>query len=164
MSVRLHLILFPKITGAFLFRIFGGFFHVPTTQIYCLTGAIISETHIIIITRHNTKRSSTIIYFLLKYSLFPYMLMQQEILHSFVCLRIKTWNTCELLHIWWHFLCRNGWYLSYIQGFAIQLNKNSFGLSPKQPLNIPLLNANQTLGKPPWYRTVSVKKVLKSAP
>ncbi len=35
--------LFPKITGAFLFRTFGGFFHLPTTQIYCLTGAIISE-------------------------------------------------------------------------------------------------------------------------
>jgi|LakMenEpi03Aug12_release.lakeMendotaPanAssembly.Ray.scaffolds.fasta_scaffold2347066_1 hypothetical protein len=25
---------------------FGGFLHVPTTQIYCLTGALISETHI----------------------------------------------------------------------------------------------------------------------
>ena len=36
--------LFSKITGAFLFRIFGEFLHVPTTQIYCLTGAIISET------------------------------------------------------------------------------------------------------------------------
>ncbi len=40
----LRLIYSPKITGAFLFRIFGGFFHVPTTQIYCLTGAIFSET------------------------------------------------------------------------------------------------------------------------
>jgi hypothetical protein len=42
---RLQLILFSKITGAFLFRTFGGFLHVPTTQIYCLTGAMISETH-----------------------------------------------------------------------------------------------------------------------
>jgi hypothetical protein len=38
-TVRLQLILFSKITGAFLFR-------TPTTQIDCLTGAIISETHI----------------------------------------------------------------------------------------------------------------------
>jgi hypothetical protein len=45
-KVRLQLILFSKVTGAFLFRISGGFFHVPTTQIYCLTGAIISETHV----------------------------------------------------------------------------------------------------------------------
>jgi hypothetical protein len=54
-TVRLQLILFSKITGAFLFGIFGifgGFLHAPTTQIYCLTGAIISETHIIIITMH----------------------------------------------------------------------------------------------------------------
>jgi hypothetical protein len=58
-TVRLHLILFSKITGAFLFRIFGGFLHIPTTHIYCLTGAIISETHIIIITIHNPPRSST---------------------------------------------------------------------------------------------------------
>ncbi len=36
--------LFSKIIGAFLFRIFGGFLHVPTAQIYCLTGAIIRET------------------------------------------------------------------------------------------------------------------------
>ena len=42
-KVRLQLILFSKITGAFLFRIF---LHVLTTLIYCLTGAIISETHI----------------------------------------------------------------------------------------------------------------------
>jgi len=35
--------------------------------------------------------------------------------------------------------------LSAMQGFAIQLNKNSFGLTPAQQLNIPLLNANQTL-------------------
>jgi hypothetical protein len=47
-TVRLQLILFYKITGAFWFRIFCGFLHVPTTQIYCLTGPIISETHIII--------------------------------------------------------------------------------------------------------------------
>jgi hypothetical protein len=59
-TLRLQLILFSKKTGAFLFRIFGGFLHVLTTQIYCLTGAIISETHIIIITIHNTTRSSTI--------------------------------------------------------------------------------------------------------
>jgi hypothetical protein len=52
-----------KITGAFLFRIFGGFLYVPTTQIYCFTGAIISETHIIIITMHNTTRSSTVLVF-----------------------------------------------------------------------------------------------------
>ncbi len=31
--VRLQLILFPKITGAFLFRTFGGFLHVPTTDL-----------------------------------------------------------------------------------------------------------------------------------
>jgi hypothetical protein len=36
-----------KVTGAFLFRIFGGFLHVPATQICCLPGVIISETHII---------------------------------------------------------------------------------------------------------------------
>ncbi len=42
----LRLILFSKVTGAFLLRTFGGFLHVPTTQIYCLTGAIISETQI----------------------------------------------------------------------------------------------------------------------
>jgi hypothetical protein len=59
MTVRRRLILFSKIPGAFLFRIFGGFLHVPSTQIYCLTGAIISETHIITTTIHNTKRSST---------------------------------------------------------------------------------------------------------
>ncbi len=41
-----NMIAFSKITGVFLFRIFGGFLHVPTTQIYCLTGAIISEIHI----------------------------------------------------------------------------------------------------------------------
>jgi len=35
--------------------------------------------------------------------------------------------------------------LSAMQGFAIQLNKNSFGLMPSQSLNIPILNANQTL-------------------
>jgi hypothetical protein len=47
MTVILQLISFSKITGAFLFRTFGGFLHVPTTrtQIYCLTGAIIRETH-----------------------------------------------------------------------------------------------------------------------
>merc|ERR1712055_219052 len=32
-----------------------------------------------------------------------------------------------------------------MQGFGIQLNKNSFGLIATSPLNIPLLNANQTL-------------------
>jgi hypothetical protein len=42
----LQLILFSKITAAFLFRTFGGFLHVPTTHIYCLTDAIISETRI----------------------------------------------------------------------------------------------------------------------
>jgi hypothetical protein len=39
------------------------------------------------------------------------------------------------------------WLTPFRQGFAIQLNKNSFGVAPKQPLNIPLLNPNQTLGK-----------------
>jgi hypothetical protein len=63
MTVRLQLILLSKITGAVLFRIFGGFLHVPTTQIYCLTGAIISETHKIIITIHNKTRSSTVLVF-----------------------------------------------------------------------------------------------------
>ena len=32
-----------------------------------------------------------------------------------------------------------------MQGFGIQLNKNSFGMTTSQPLNIPLLNAGQTL-------------------
>ncbi len=32
MMARLQLILFSKITGAFLFRAFGGFLHVPTTH------------------------------------------------------------------------------------------------------------------------------------
>jgi hypothetical protein len=45
-KVRLQLILFFTITGAFLFRIFGGYLHVLTTQIYCLTGAIFSETRV----------------------------------------------------------------------------------------------------------------------
>jgi hypothetical protein len=45
-TVRLQLILFSKITGAFLLQTFGGFLHVPTTQVLCLTGAIISETRI----------------------------------------------------------------------------------------------------------------------
>ncbi len=40
--VGLQLILFSERTGAFLFRTFGGFLHVPTTQIYCLTGAILA--------------------------------------------------------------------------------------------------------------------------
>jgi hypothetical protein len=56
---RQQLILFSEIIGAFLFRIFCVFLHVHTTQIYCHTGAIISETHIIKITMHNTTRSST---------------------------------------------------------------------------------------------------------
>jgi hypothetical protein len=59
-TVRLQLILFFTITRAFLFRTFGGFLHVPTTKVYCLTGAIISETHKIIITINNTTRSSTV--------------------------------------------------------------------------------------------------------
>ncbi len=42
-------------SGTIWFRIFGGFLHVLTTQIYHLTGAIISETHKIIIPIHNTK-------------------------------------------------------------------------------------------------------------
>ena len=32
-----------------------------------------------------------------------------------------------------------------MQNFALQLNKNSFGLTPSQALNIPTLNAGQTL-------------------
>lgn len=32
-----------------------------------------------------------------------------------------------------------------MQNFAIQLNKNSFGLTPAQPLNVPTLNAGQSL-------------------
>ena len=32
-----------------------------------------------------------------------------------------------------------------MQRFCIQLNKNSFGLVATQPLNIPLLNAGETL-------------------
>jgi hypothetical protein len=58
---NLHtLILFSKITDAVLFRTFGGFLHVPTTQIYCLTGAIISETHITKIYLKYNARSSTL--------------------------------------------------------------------------------------------------------
>ncbi len=45
-AVRLRLILISKETGAFYFQTCVGFLPVPTTQIYCLTGAIISETHI----------------------------------------------------------------------------------------------------------------------
>jgi hypothetical protein len=36
-----------------LFLTYGGFLHIPNTKIYCLTGAIISETHIIIIINNN---------------------------------------------------------------------------------------------------------------
>ncbi len=62
-TVRLQLSLFSKITGAFLFQAFGGFLHVPITQTYCLTGTIISETHIIIIIMiNNTTQSSTAFY------------------------------------------------------------------------------------------------------
>ncbi len=61
--VRLQLILVSKITGAFVFRIFGGFLYLPTTQIHCLIGAIISETHIIIITIHHRTPFSTSPYF-----------------------------------------------------------------------------------------------------
>ena len=44
--------------------------------------------------------------------------------------------------------CITLWLVSCVgQGFAIQLNKNSFGVSPKLPLSIPLLNPNQTLGR-----------------
>jgi hypothetical protein len=35
------MIVFSKITGAYLFRIFDGFLHIPNTQINYLTGAII---------------------------------------------------------------------------------------------------------------------------
>ena len=45
--------------------------------------------------------------------------------------------------------------LSAMQGFAIQLNKNSFGLTPTQPLNIPILNANQTLGNSLFFSHIS---------
>ncbi len=70
--VRLQLILFSKRTGAFLFRTFGGFLHVPTTQIYCLTGAMIIETHNeYIIYLNNTTRSSTV------HSMFALKISQQ---------------------------------------------------------------------------------------
>jgi len=32
-----------------------------------------------------------------------------------------------------------------MNNFAIQLNKNSFGLAPQQQMNVPILNAGQTL-------------------
>ncbi len=51
-----------KRTGSFLFRKSGGFLLVPTTQIYCLTGAILSETHITNIYLNNTTWSSTMLY------------------------------------------------------------------------------------------------------
>jgi len=35
--------------------------------------------------------------------------------------------------------------MAAMTGFGVQLNKNSFGLMATQPLNIPLLNAGQTL-------------------
>ena len=44
--------------------------------------------------------------------------------------------------------------------FGIQLNKNSFGLVATQPLNIPLLNAGQTLDiNLPMNWTGSVQKM-----
>jgi hypothetical protein len=46
LMVRQQLISFSKRIGTFLFRTFGGFLHVPTTQIYYLIGAKISDTHI----------------------------------------------------------------------------------------------------------------------
>eukprot|EP00088_Acartia_fossae_P025235 TRINITY_DN2605_c0_g1_i3.p1 TRINITY_DN2605_c0_g1~~TRINITY_DN2605_c0_g1_i3.p1 ORF type:complete len:939 (-),score=328.62 TRINITY_DN2605_c0_g1_i3:859-3675(-) len=50
--------------------------------------------------------------------------------------------------------------LSGMTGFAIQLNKNSFGLNPAQPLNIPTLNANQTLDiSLPMNTTGAVQKM-----
>jgi hypothetical protein len=58
--VRLQLILFSKRTGAFLFRTFVGFLHVPTTQIYCLNGAIISKARIANIYLNTMTRSSTL--------------------------------------------------------------------------------------------------------
>jgi hypothetical protein len=65
--VRLQLILFSKRTGAFLFRIFRRFLHEPTTstQNYCLTGAIISETrttNIYLNTMHDHLQRREIIY------------------------------------------------------------------------------------------------------
>ncbi len=57
-TIKLQLVLFSKIIGAFSFRTVGGFLNESTTHIYCLNGAIISETHIII-KINNTPRSST---------------------------------------------------------------------------------------------------------
>merc|ERR1719216_60351 len=39
----------------------------------------------------------------------------------------------------------NTFFVKAMQNFALQLNKNSFGLVATQPLNIPMLNAGQTL-------------------
>jgi hypothetical protein len=61
--VRLQLTLFSKRTRAFLFKTFGGFLHVPTSQIYCLTGAVISETRIMKIYLNTTTRSSKLLPF-----------------------------------------------------------------------------------------------------
>ncbi len=71
--------LFSKITGAFLFRTFGGFLHLRTTQIYCLTGAIIGETRI-------TNR----------YRYLPYIFkIQYTILHR----RIESLLNCNTLYV-----------------------------------------------------------------
>ena len=42
-------------------------------------------------------------------------------------------------------MCFNNKAMQAMQGFGIQFNKNSFGLTSSQPLNIPLLNAGQVL-------------------
>ena len=47
-----------------------------------------------------------------------------------------------------------------IQGFGIQLNKNSFGLVTTQPLSIPLLNAGQPVDNSlPLNCTGAVQKI-----
>jgi hypothetical protein len=67
-----------------VFRTFGGFIHVlPHRFIYCLTGAIISETHIIIIIiiNNNTTRSSTATRYLISSYLFVKLLLEYVISH-----------------------------------------------------------------------------------
>ncbi len=60
-TVRLQLILFSKVAGAFSFQNIW-WISPHTYQIYCLSGTKISETHIIIIIMNNTTRSSAKLY------------------------------------------------------------------------------------------------------
>jgi hypothetical protein len=62
--VRLQLILIPlKELAHFCSEHLVNFSMYPTTQIYCLAGAIIRETHKILIIINNTTPSSTVPYF-----------------------------------------------------------------------------------------------------